>query len=77
MAKLTNKVVNDLVAETDFDALEKKVTDNETGQDSLKTTVQNNHLTTESSINGLKTKFDNIDLTKYVLKVVMTLKLVI
>ena len=31
---------------TDFSALEKKVTDNKTEQDNLKTTVQNNHLTT-------------------------------
>ena len=30
LAKLTNKVANDLVEETDFDALEKKVTDNKT-----------------------------------------------
>ena len=29
--------------------------------------MQNNHLTTESSINNLKTKVDAIDLTKYVL----------
>ena len=68
MAKLTNKVANDLVEETDFNALEKKVTDNKTGQDNLKTTVQNNHLTTETSINNLKTKVDGIDLTKYVRK---------
>ena len=68
LAKLTNKVANDLVEETDFNALEKKVTDNKTGQDSLKTTVQNNHLTTETSINNLKTKVDGIGLTKYVKK---------
>ena len=30
--------------------------------------MTNNHLTTESSINGLKTKVDSIDLTKYVKK---------
>ena len=30
--------------------------------------MTSNHLTTESSINGLKTKVDNIDLTKYVKK---------
>ena len=68
MAKLTNKVANDLVEETDFNKLEKKVTDNKTELDNLKTTVQNNHLTTESSINGLKMKADGIDLTKYVKK---------
>ena len=77
MAKLTNKVAIDLVEETDFNKLEKKVTDNKTEQDNLETTVQNNHLTTESSINGLKTKVDDIDLPKYVKKVTMTLKLVI
>ena len=68
LAKLTNKVANDLVEETDFNKLEKKVTDNKTELDNLKTTVQNNHLTTESSINGLKMKADGIDLTKYVKK---------
>ena len=68
LAKLTNKVANDLVEETDFSKLEKKVTDNKTELDNLKTTVQNNHLTTESSINGLKMKVDGIDLTKYVKK---------
>ena len=68
MAKLTNKVANDPVEETDFNALEKKVTDNKAGQDNLGTTVQNNHLTKETSINNLKTKVDAIDLTKYVKK---------
>ena len=33
LAKLTNKVGNNLVEETDFNELEKKVTDNKTGQD--------------------------------------------
>ena len=68
LAKLTNKMANDLVEETDFNALEKKVTDIKTRQDTLETTVQNNHLTTETSINNLKTKVDGIDLTKYVKK---------
>ena len=68
LAKLTNKVANDLVEETDFNALENKVTDNKTRQENLETTVQNNHLTTETSINNLKTKVDGIDLTKYVKK---------
>ena len=68
LAKLTNKVANDLVGETDFNALEKKVTGNKTEQDNLETTVQNNDLTTETSINNLKTKVYGIDLTKYVKK---------
>ena len=68
MAKLTNKVANDLVEETYFNALEKKVTNDKTGQDNLETTVQNNRLTTENSINNLKTKVADIDLTKYVKK---------
>ena len=68
LAKLPNKVANDLVEKTDFNALEKKVTDNKTRQDNLETTVQNNHLITETSINNLKTKVDGIDLTKYVKK---------
>ena len=68
LAKLTNKVANDLVEETDFNALEKKVTDNKTGQENLEPTVQNNHFTPEISINNLKTKVDGIHLTKYVKK---------
>ena len=68
LAKLANKVANDLVEETDFNKLEKKVTDSKAGQDNVETTVQNNHLTTETSINNLKAKVDGIDLTKYVKK---------
>ena len=37
LAKLTNKVANDLVEETDFNKLENKVTDNKTEQDNLET----------------------------------------
>ena len=68
LSTVPNKVANDLVEETDFNALEKKVADNKTGQANLETTVQNNYLTTETSINNLKTKVDGIDLTKYVRK---------
>ena len=58
LAKLTKEVQEDFTKKTDFFALDKKVTDNKTGEDSLETKVDNNHLTAESSI----------DLTKYVLK---------
>ena len=68
MTQLNNKVANNFVEETDFIALEKKVTDNKTEQDNLETKVTSNHLTTETSINGLKTKVDSIDLAKYVKK---------
>ena len=68
LAKLTNKVANDLVEETKFNALEKKLTDNKTGQDDLEAKVKNNNLTLESSINDLKIKVIGIDLTKYVKK---------
>ena len=44
LAKLTNKVANDLVEETDFDALEKKVTGNKIEQENLEEKVQSNHL---------------------------------
>ena len=44
-----------------------KVDNNETDNDNLETKVDSNHLTAETSIN-LKTKIDNIDLTKYVKK---------
>ena len=68
VAKLSNKVVNDLVEETDFNSLKTKVDKNETDNGNLKTKVNNTDTTTKTSINNLKTKFDNIDLTKYVLK---------
>ena len=70
LAKLTKEVQADFIKKkaTEFRALEKKVKENKTEHDNLKTTVQNNHLTTEPSINSLKTKVDGIDLTKYVLK---------
>ena len=68
VAKLTNKVVNDLVEKTDFNSLKTKVDNNETDNDNLETKVNNNDATTKTNINNLKTKVDNIDLTKYVLK---------
>ena len=68
LAKLTKEVQEDFIKKTDFNTLEKKVTDNKTEQDNLEATVQNNHLTAGTSINGLKTKVDGIDLTKYVKK---------
>ena len=77
LAKLTKEVQEDFIKKTEFNTLEKKVTYNKTEQDNLETTVQNNHLTTGTSINGLKTKIDVIDLTKYVKKVTMKLTLVI
>ena len=77
VAKLTNKVANDLVEKTDFNSLKTKVDNNETDNGNLETKVDKNHLTAETSINNLKTKVDSIDLTKYIKKVIMTQKLVI
>ena len=77
VAKLSNKVANDLVEKTDFNSLKTKVDNNETDNDNLETKVDNNHLTAEISIDHLKTKVDGIDLTKYVKKVIMTIKLII
>ena len=54
VAKLTNKVANDLVEKADFNSLKTKVNDNETDNDNLEIKVTNNLLTTESSINNLK-----------------------
>ena len=67
VAKLSNKVANDLVEETDFNSLKSKVDKNKTDNENLETKVNNNDSTTKTSINNLKTKVDNIDLTKYVL----------
>ena len=77
VAKLTNKVVNDLVEKPDFNSLKTKVNENETDNDNLEIKATNNDLTTKTSIDNLKTKVNGIDLTKYVKKVIMTLKLVI
>ena len=68
VAKLTNKVENDVVEKTDFNSLKAKVNENETDNDNLEIKDDNNHLTAETSINNLKTKVDGIDLTKYVKK---------
>ena len=66
VAKLSNKIANDLVEKIDFNSLKTKVDNNKTDNDNLETKVDNNHLTAETSINNLKTKVDGIDLTKYV-----------
>ena len=68
VAKLSNKVANDLVEKTDFNSLKTKVNENETDNDNLEIKVTNNELTTKTSIASLKTKVDGIDLTKYVVK---------
>ena len=68
VAKLTNKVANNLVEKTDFNSLKTKVNENETENDNLETKVDSNHLTAETGINNLKAKVDGIDLTKYVKK---------
>ena len=68
VAKLSNKVANDLVGKTDFNSLKTKVHNNKTDNDNLETKVDNNNLTGETSINNLKTKVDGIDLTKCVKK---------
>ena len=77
VAMLSNKVANDLVEKTDFNSLNTNVNENETDNDNLKIKITNNDLTTKTSINNLKTKVNGTELTKYVKKVIMTLKLVI
>ena len=54
VAKLTNKVANDLLEKTDFNNLKTKVDNNETENYNLEIKVTNNELTTETSINSLK-----------------------
>ena len=68
VAKLSNKVANGLVEETDFNSLKTKVDKNKTDNDNLETKANNNDTTTKTNINNLKTKVDGIDLTKYVLE---------
>ena len=51
VAKLSNKVANDLVEETDFNSLKTKVDKNKTDNENLETKVT----TTKTSINSLKT----------------------
>ena len=67
VAKLTNKVANDLF-EKNFNSLKTKVDNNETANGNLEIKVTNNDLTTKASINNLKTKVNGIYLTKYVKK---------
>ena len=61
VAKLTNKVANDLLVKTDFNSLKTKVDNNETDNDNLEINVTNNDLTAKKSISNLKTKFNGID----------------
>ena len=68
VAKLTNKVANNLVEKTYFNSLKTTINENETDNDNLEIKVPNNELTTKTSINNLKTKVNSIDLSKYVLK---------
>ena len=68
VAKLSNKVANDLVEKTKFNSLKTKVNENETDNDNLEIKATNNDLTTKTSINNLKTKINGINLTKYVKK---------
>ena len=68
VAKLTNKVANDLAEKTDFNSLKTKVDNNETDNDNFEIKITNNDLTTKTSINNSKTKVNGIDLTKYVKK---------
>ena len=56
VAKLTNKIANDLVEKTDFNSLKTKVNENEADNDNLETKFNNNDLTTRTSINKLKQK---------------------
>ena len=67
VAKLTNKIANDLVEKTDFNLLKTKVNKNGKDNDNLESKVNNNDSTKKTSINNLKTKVDGIDLTKHVL----------
>ena len=68
VAKVTNKVSNDLVEKTEFNSLKTKVDRNESDNDNLEIKVTSNDLTTKTSINNLKTKINGIDISKYVLK---------
>ena len=77
VATLSNKVANDLAEETYFKNLKKKVDKKETKEDNLETKVNKNDSTTKRIVNNLKPKVDGIDWTKYVKKVITTLKLVI
>ena len=68
LADLTKEVQEDFTKKTDFDLLKIKVDKNETDNDNLESIVNKKDSTTKTSINNLKTKVDDIDLTKYVLK---------
>ena len=68
LGDLTKEVQEDFTKKTDFDSLKIKVDKNGTDNDNLESIVNKKHSTTRTSINNLKTKVDDIDLTKYVLK---------
>ena len=76
VAKLSYKVLNDLVEETNCNSFKTKVDNNEKDNDELETKVTNNELTTKTRIKNSKTKLNGINLTKYVKYEIMTQKLV-
>ena len=53
VAKLTNKVANDLVEKTDFNSLKTKVDNNETDNDNVEIKVTNNELTTKQVLTSI------------------------
>ena len=68
LADLTLKVQKDFTKKTDFSSLKTKVVKNESDNDNLESIINKNDTTTKSNINNLKTKVDQITLTKYDLK---------
>ena len=65
---LSKEVQEDFTKKTDFNSLKTKVDKNETDNDNLESIVNKNDTAIKTIVNNLKTKVDDIDVSKYVLK---------
>ena len=68
LADLTLELQKEFTKNTDFNSLKAKVDKNETDNDNLESIVNKNDTLIKTIVNGLKTKVDDIDVSKYVLK---------
>ena len=69
LADLTSGVQKDFSKKTEFNSLKTKVDKNETDNDNLEGNINKNDTAKKTIVNTLKGKVDDIDVSKYVLKI--------
>ena len=68
LADLSKEVQEYFTKKIDFNSLKTKVDKNETDNDNLESIINKNDTSIKTIVNNLKTKVDDIDVSKYVLK---------